>query len=193
MLTSFERLTAEIQVRGGRLRETINDPEPLFHMRNVSAEPLLPGAVPLSGVPEGLFNKNLIGGIRSVEPEPPPADQVAEMMRRYVMFQAASFMVTGATTPYTVETTLIQVGQSHRRPWNFYYWPTKADAIHEPWAGGNSWVHTRHANQQPRQDTPETAATKGQTAPNYNATGINGRCGPWGLGLSALDDHSACD
>src|SRR5712692_8572649 len=88
VLTSFERLTAEIQVRGGRLGQTINDPEPLFHMRNVSAEPLVPGAVPLSGVPEGLFNKNFIGGIRTVDPEPPPADMVAEMMRRYVMFQA---------------------------------------------------------------------------------------------------------
>src|SRR5437588_10329752 len=96
VLTSSERLTAEIQVRGGRLRETINDPEPLFHLRNVSAAPLLPGAVPLSGVPEGLFNKNLIGGIRTIEPEPPPADQVAEMIRRYVMFQASGFMVTGA-------------------------------------------------------------------------------------------------
>src|SRR5712691_9212014 len=96
VLTPFERLTAEIQVRGGRLRETITAPEPLFHMRNVSAEPLVPGAVPLSGVPEGLFNKNLIGGIRTIEPEPPPADQVAEMIRRYVMFQAANFMVTGA-------------------------------------------------------------------------------------------------
>src|SRR6059036_2209017 len=84
LLTSFHRLTAEIQVRGGRLRETINDPEPLFHMRNVSAEPLVPGAVPLSGVPEGLFNKNLIGGIRTIEPEPPPPDLVADMIRRYV-------------------------------------------------------------------------------------------------------------
>jgi hypothetical protein len=96
VLTSFERLTAEIQVRGGRLRETINDPEPLFHMRNVSAEPLVPGAVPLSGVPEGLFNKNFVGGIRTVEPEPAPPDLVAEMVRRYVMFQAPTFMVTGA-------------------------------------------------------------------------------------------------
>jgi len=96
VLTPYQRLTAEVQVRGGRLRETINDPEPLFHMRNVSAEPLLPGAVPLSGVPEGLFNKDLIGGIRTIEPEPPPADQVAEMIRRYVMFQASNFMVTGA-------------------------------------------------------------------------------------------------
>ena len=96
VLTSFERLTAEIQVRGGRLRETINDPEPLFHLRNVSAEPLVPGAVPLSGVPEGLFNKDYVGGIRTIDPEPPPPDLVAEMMRRYVMFQATAFMVTGA-------------------------------------------------------------------------------------------------
>ena len=96
MLTAYERLTCEVQVRGGRLRETINDPEPLFHMRSVSAEPLLPGAVSLSGIPEGLFNKNFIGGIRTIEPEPPPPDHVADMMRRYVMFQASNFMVTGA-------------------------------------------------------------------------------------------------
>jgi hypothetical protein len=96
VLTSFERLTAEIQVRGGRLRETINDPEPLFHLRNVSAEPLVPGAVPLTGIPEGLFNKDFIGGIRTIEPEPPPPDLVADMMRRYVMYQAANFMVTGS-------------------------------------------------------------------------------------------------
>jgi hypothetical protein len=96
VLTSFQRLTAEIQVRGGRLRETINDPEPLFHLRNISAEPLVPGAVPLSGVPEGLFNKNYVAGIRTIEPEPAPPDLVAEMIRRYVMFQAAGFMVTGA-------------------------------------------------------------------------------------------------
>ena len=96
VLTQYERITAEIQVRGGRLRETINDPEPLFHMRNVSAEPLVPGAVPLTGIPEGLFNKNLVGGIRSIEPEPPPPDHVAEVMRRYVMFQGSMFMITGA-------------------------------------------------------------------------------------------------
>src|SRR5215472_3435208 len=95
VLSAYQRLTAEMQVRG-RMRETLNDQESLFHLRNVSAEPLVPGAVPLSGVPEGLFNKNLIGGIRTVDPEPPPADIVAEMMRRYVMFQAATFMVTGA-------------------------------------------------------------------------------------------------
>ncbi|TAN31421.1 hypothetical protein EPN29_13410 [bacterium] len=95
VLTAYQRLTAEIQIRG-RLRETINDPEPLFHLRNVSAEPLLPGAVALNGVPEGLFSKDMIGGIRTIEPEPPPPDQVMEMVRRYVMFQAGAFMVTGA-------------------------------------------------------------------------------------------------
>ncbi|TMB89517.1 MAG: hypothetical protein E6J37_03585 [Chloroflexi bacterium] len=94
VLTAYQRLTGEIQIRG-RLRETINDPEPFFHLRNVSAEPLLPGAVPLNGVPEGLFNKALIGGIRTIEAEPPPPDQ-PEVTRRYAMFQAGAFMVTGA-------------------------------------------------------------------------------------------------
>ena len=53
-----------------------------------------------------------------------------------------TFKVEGAKKPYTVETTFVQVGQSLKRPWNFYYWPTKADAIHEPWAGGNGRVDT---------------------------------------------------
>src|SRR5438105_14093562 len=92
VLTSYERLTAEIQVRGGRLRETINDPEPLFHLRNVSAEPLGPGAVPLTGIPEVLFNKDFIGGIRAIELAPPPPDLVGELMRACVMYQAASFL-----------------------------------------------------------------------------------------------------
>src|SRR5260370_22407295 len=95
VLTAYQRITAEIQIRG-RLRDTINDPEPMFHLRNVSAEPLLPGAVALNGVPEGLFNKTTIGGIRTIEAEPPPPDQTIETMRRYVMFQADTFMVTGA-------------------------------------------------------------------------------------------------
>jgi len=48
VLTSYQRLSGEIQMRV-RLRETMNDPEPLFHLRNVSAEPLLPGAVSQRG------------------------------------------------------------------------------------------------------------------------------------------------
>jgi hypothetical protein len=95
VLTPYQRITAEIQIRG-RLRDTINDPEPMFHLRNVTAEPLLPGAVQLNGVPEGLFNKGMVGGIRTIEVEPPPADQTLETIRRYVMFQADTFMVTGA-------------------------------------------------------------------------------------------------
>ncbi|HEV2035078.1 MAG TPA: hypothetical protein VGU71_12925 [Candidatus Dormibacteraeota bacterium] len=105
VLTAYQRLTGEIQVRV-RMRETINDAEPYFHMRNLSAEPLLPGAVPLNGVPEGLFNKALVGGIRTVEPEPPPPDQM-EVTRRYAMFQAGSFMVTGAAEfPKALETKM---------------------------------------------------------------------------------------
>ncbi len=56
-----------------------------------------------------------------------------------------TFTVAGAEKPYTVETTFVQVGESTRKPWNFYYWPTKADAIHEPWAGGNARVDTMQA------------------------------------------------
>ncbi len=53
-----------------------------------------------------------------------------------------TFEISGATTSYTVETSFVQVGQSNRKPWNYYYWPTKSDAIHEPWAGGNGRVDT---------------------------------------------------
>src|SRR5216684_8780602 len=94
VLTPYQRITAEIQIRG-RLRDTINDPEPMFHLRNVTAEPLLPGAVQLNGVPEGLFNKGAVCGIRTIEAEPPMPDQ-PEVIRRYAMFQGTTFMVTGA-------------------------------------------------------------------------------------------------
>ena len=96
VLTPYQRMTADIQIRG-RLMATINDPEPLFHLRNVSAEPLQPGAVPLNGVPEGLFSKAQVCGIRTIEAEAPLPDQAQiEIIRRYAMFQGASFMVTGA-------------------------------------------------------------------------------------------------
>jgi hypothetical protein len=55
------------------------------------------------------------------------------------------FRVVGAQKPYSVETTFMQVGQSVKKPWNFYYWPTKADSIHEPWAGGNARVDTDYS------------------------------------------------
>ena len=53
-----------------------------------------------------------------------------------------TFKVVGAHKPYNVETKFVQVAQSVKKPWNFYYWPTKADSIHEPWAGGNGRVDT---------------------------------------------------
>jgi hypothetical protein len=95
VLTAYQRISGDIQIRG-RLRETMNDSEPTFRLKNVSAEPLLAGAVALNGVPEGLFHKGQVGGIRTVEAEPPQPDQVTEVVRRYAMFQAGSFMVTGA-------------------------------------------------------------------------------------------------
>ena len=56
-----------------------------------------------------------------------------------------TFEVAGANGPYTVSTSFVQVGRSARKPWNFYYWPTKSDCIHEPWSGGNGRVDTMQA------------------------------------------------
>jgi hypothetical protein len=55
-----------------------------------------------------------------------------------------TFRISGMTrnVPYTVETGFVQVGRAARMPWNYYYWPTKGDSIHEPWAGGNGIVDT---------------------------------------------------
>src|SRR5262249_11312392 len=50
----------------------------------------------------------------------------------------------------------------------------------QSWAYGNSWGHTRCANQQPRQDTLPTTATQGTPSPSAGTAG--GACGPWGLG-----------
>jgi hypothetical protein len=57
-----------------------------------------------------------------------------------------TFKVEGTSVPYNVETKFIQAALSARKPWNFYYWPTKADSIHEPWAGGNARVDTMAVN-----------------------------------------------
>ncbi|MBV8381302.1 MAG: hypothetical protein JOZ63_01770 [Planctomycetaceae bacterium] len=83
-----------------------------------------------------------------------------------------TFTVTGSTEPYTVETTFVQVGQSARKPWNFYYWPTKADAIHEPWAGGNGRVDTMR----PYGDDVLVATPGGYIAPGQDIVraGSNG-------------------
>ena len=46
-----------------------------------------------------------------------------------------TFKVVDADGPYTIETEFVQVAAASRMPWNFYYWPTKSDSIHEPWDG----------------------------------------------------------
>ena len=58
-------------------------------------------------------------------------------------------------------------------PWNFYYWPTKADSIHEPWAGGNGRVDTM----QPMGDDIMVATPGGYIAPGQDIV----RAGPNGL------------
>jgi hypothetical protein len=84
-----------------------------------------------------------------------------------------TFKVVGAKVPYTITTTFVQVGQSKRMPWNFYYWPTKADVIHEPWAGGNARVDTMQAYG----DDVMVATPGGYIAPGQDIV----RAGPNGL------------
>jgi uncharacterized protein (DUF2147 family) len=74
---------------------------------------------------------------------------------------------------YKVETTFVQNGLSARQPWNFYYWPTKADAIHEPWAGGNARVDTIR----PVNDDVMVAAYGSYIAPGQDIV----RAGPNGI------------
>jgi hypothetical protein len=85
------------------------------------------------------------------------------------------FKVTNpeAGRPYTVETQFVQVALSKRQPWNFYYWPTKADALHEPWAGGNGRVDTMR----PVGDDIMVATPGGYIAPGQDII----RAGPNGL------------
>ena len=83
-----------------------------------------------------------------------------------------TFRVRGAAGPYQVETTFVQVGLASKMPWNFYYWPTKADAIHEPWSGGNGRVDTY----QPRGDDVLVATPGSWIAPGQDIilAGSNG-------------------
>jgi hypothetical protein len=84
-----------------------------------------------------------------------------------------TFTVSDAEKPYSVSTTFVQVGQSTRKPWNFYYWPTKSDAIHEPWAGGNGRVDTMYtAGDDELVATPGGYIAPGQDIVRAGANGI---------------------
>jgi prepilin-type N-terminal cleavage/methylation domain-containing protein/prepilin-type processing-associated H-X9-DG protein len=50
------------------------------------------------------------------------------------------------------------------------------------WGRGNTWVATRNANQQPRQDAIASTATQGREPPNAQDGDNAGHCGPWGVG-----------
>ncbi len=84
-----------------------------------------------------------------------------------------TFKVAGPNAPYKVDTTFVQVGQSTRTPWNFYYWPTKADAIHEPWVGGNGRVDTMQvANDDILVATPGSWIAPGQDIVRAGPNGL---------------------
>jgi prepilin-type N-terminal cleavage/methylation domain-containing protein/prepilin-type processing-associated H-X9-DG protein len=50
------------------------------------------------------------------------------------------------------------------------------------WANGSTWISTRYANNPPLKDTVSTKVTQAVQPSNYKAPGVNGACGPWGLG-----------
>jgi hypothetical protein len=56
------------------------------------------------------------------------------------------FNVKESEGKYAVSTKFVQVGASARKPWNYYYWPTKGDVIHEPWSGWNGRADTMYVN-----------------------------------------------
>ncbi|QDV32731.1 hypothetical protein [Tautonia plasticadhaerens] len=84
-----------------------------------------------------------------------------------------TFAVKGAEGPYRVSSKFVQVGEAARRPWNFYYWPTKGDSIHEPWAGGNGRVDTTYVNGDDRLvATPGSYIAPGQDIVLPGANGL---------------------
>ena len=82
-------------------------------------------------------------------------------------------------SPTRSRPAFVQVGQSTKKPWNFYYWPTKADSIHEPWAGGNGRVDTMiPCARRRRADSPRRglhSARRGYR-PGRAATACSKRC-----------------
>ncbi len=98
------------------------------------------------------------------------SEEVGNDQQGWYRFKVAS---PEADARYSVESKFEQVGLSSRLPWNFYYWPTKADAIHEPWAGGNARVDTM----QPMGDDVMVASPGGYIAPGQDIV----RAGPNGL------------
>lgn len=87
--------------------------------------------------------------------------------------------------PYKIETTFVQVGAAARMPWNFYYWPTKGDSIHEPWAGGNGVVDTPR----PWGDDVQVASHGSRIAPGQDII-LPGRNGLLETPVSAGDDST---
>ena len=92
VLTMYQRVSGEMQIRG-RLSPTLNDPEPIFHLHNIAAEPLLPGAPRLQNIADGLFRKPMVGAVVPIDPEPPSPDDIPDKKRRYIFFQGSTFNV----------------------------------------------------------------------------------------------------
>ncbi|HEU5117294.1 MAG TPA: hypothetical protein VFT74_11575 [Isosphaeraceae bacterium] len=84
-----------------------------------------------------------------------------------------TFRVEGSEGSYSVSNEFVQIGQAARMPWNFYYWPTKSDAIHEPWDGTGDG----RANTQAMGDDEQALPVGAYAAPGQDVV----RAGPNGI------------
>jgi hypothetical protein len=84
-----------------------------------------------------------------------------------------TFRVKDGEGPFSVSTEFVQIGQASRMPWNYYYWPTKSDAVHEPWDGtGDGRANTRAVG-----DDEQAAPVGSYVAPGQDIV----RAGPNGV------------
>lgn len=107
VLAAYQRVTAEVQIRG-RVRQILNDPQPeMVPLRNLNVKPLVAGAQSLSNLPEGALSKTFMGVVVPLAPEAVSPDEIIEKMRRHVLVQGETFTVRGlAEFPVAVDQSL---------------------------------------------------------------------------------------
>jgi hypothetical protein len=108
VLAAYQRVKADLQVRGGRLRHTLNDPQPeLLPLHNLSTWPVMTGVQTLQQIDEGSLSKAYMGVVVPLTPEPISPDEIVERIRRHVLVQGVTFIVRGlAEFPAAVEPSM---------------------------------------------------------------------------------------
>lgn len=104
VLAAYQRVRAEVQIRG-RVRQLLNEPQPdLVPIHNVSTAPFLGGAQQLQDIPEGALSKAFMGVVVPLAQEAISPDEITERVRRHVLIQGQTFTVRGqAEFPVAVD------------------------------------------------------------------------------------------